>query len=69
MTELREGGGNMEHIDLFDALFFGYTPREAEIIDPQHRMFLECAWHALEDAGYDPDECGGVNRQSSPAPA
>ena len=38
----------------FDAPFFGYTPREAEIIDPQQRVFLECAWEALEDAGYDP---------------
>jgi len=39
---------------LFDASFFGYTPREAELLDPQHRVFLECAWEALEDAGYDP---------------
>ncbi len=38
--------------DLFDASFFGYSPREAEVIDPQQRVFLECAWHALEDAGY-----------------
>jgi acyl transferase domain-containing protein/acyl carrier protein len=40
--------------DCFDAEFFGYAPREALIIDPQHRIFLECAWHALEHAGYDP---------------
>lgn len=39
---------------LFDASFFGYTPREAELLDPQHRVFLECAWEALEHAGYDP---------------
>lgn len=38
----------------FDASFFGYTPREAEFLDPQHRVFLECAWEALEDAGYNP---------------
>jgi acyl transferase domain-containing protein/acyl carrier protein len=38
--------------DFFDADFFGYNPREAEIIDPQQRVFLECAWEALEDAGY-----------------
>lgn len=38
----------------FDADFFGYTPRDAERIDPQHRLFLECAWSALEHAGYDP---------------
>jgi acyl transferase domain-containing protein len=37
---------------LFDAGFFGYTPREAELIDPQHRVFLECVLEALEDAGH-----------------
>jgi len=45
----------LEGVDLFDAGFFGYTPREAQLTDPQHRMFLEIAWEALEDAGYDPD--------------
>jgi phthiocerol/phenolphthiocerol synthesis type-I polyketide synthase E len=38
---------------LFDAPFFSYTPREAEFLDPQQRVFLECTWEALEDAGYD----------------
>ncbi|HKR15458.1 MAG TPA: beta-ketoacyl synthase N-terminal-like domain-containing protein [Pyrinomonadaceae bacterium] len=50
-----KAGGVMDDIDLFDASFFGYTPREAEVLDPQHRHFLECAWEALENAGYDPD--------------
>lgn len=40
--------------EFFDAEFFGVTPRDAELMDPQQRIFLECAWHALEDAGVDP---------------
>lgn len=39
-------------IEQFDADFFGITPREAALLDPQHRLFLESCWHALEDAGY-----------------
>lgn len=39
-------------VEQFDAAFFGFTPREAELLDPQHRLFLECCWHSLEDAGY-----------------
>jgi acyl transferase domain-containing protein len=39
-------------VDMFDAALFGYTPREAELIDPQQRVFLECALEALEDAGH-----------------
>lgn len=46
-------------IDQFDAAFFGVTPREAEIMDPQQRLFLECAWEALESGGYDPDRSPG----------
>ena len=48
-----KAGAQLEDIDLFDASFFGFNPREAEITDPQHRLFLECAWEALEKAGYD----------------
>ena len=52
-------GTVLEGADLFDASFFGYSPREAQIIDPQHRVFLECAWEALEHAGYGA-EPGGI---------
>ncbi|MGC2332314.1 MAG: SDR family NAD(P)-dependent oxidoreductase [Candidatus Acidiferrales bacterium] len=48
-------GTPFERADWFDAEFFGFNPREAEIMDPQHRVFLECAWQALEDAGYGGD--------------
>jgi acyl transferase domain-containing protein/acyl carrier protein len=51
---------SLEGIDQFDAELFGYSPREAEIIDPQHRVFLECAWEALETAGYAPEHCAGA---------
>jgi acyl transferase domain-containing protein len=50
--------GVLPDADLFDATFFGFTPREAEQMDPQHRVFLECAWEALEDAGCDPQRAG-----------
>ena len=49
----------LDDVELFDADFFGFTPREAEVTDPQHRIFLECAWEALEDAGYDPGQFNG----------
>ena len=41
--------------DCFDAGFFGFAPKEAALMDPQHRVFLECAWEALESSGYKPD--------------
>ena len=42
----------------FDAPLFGFSARDAEIVDPQQRVFLECAWEAFEDAGYDPTGSG-----------
>lgn len=47
-----KAGGILEDIENFDAHFFGFTPKEAELTDPQHRFFLECCWEALEHAGY-----------------
>lgn len=46
----------LDDYDKFDAHFFGYTPREASMMDPQQRLFLECCWEAFEDAGYNPHE-------------
>ena len=61
----------LEDADCFDAAFFGYLPKEAALMDPQHRIFLECAYTALENAGYDPDRThlkigvfGGVARNT-----
>ncbi|BBB02296.1 putative polyketide synthase [Actinacidiphila reveromycinica] len=50
----------VEGIDLFDADFFGYRPSEAELLDPQQRLFLECAYHALQQAGCAPREYPGL---------
>ncbi|HUK92178.1 MAG TPA: beta-ketoacyl synthase N-terminal-like domain-containing protein, partial [Blastocatellia bacterium] len=50
--------GVVEDAELFDASFFGFTGTDAEMTDPQQRVFLECAWEALEDAGYDPSRNG-----------
>jgi phthiocerol/phenolphthiocerol synthesis type-I polyketide synthase E len=53
-------GGAIDDYDGFDAEFFGFTPRVAEVLDPQHRVFLECAWEALESAGVEPARPGGA---------
>ncbi len=49
----------LENIEDFDREFFGYTVKEAKLLDPQQRLFLECAWESLEDAGYNPSEYSG----------
>lgn len=49
----------LENADQFDPFFFGLSPNEAKLIDPQHRILLECAWAALEDAGCPPDRFDG----------
>lgn len=66
-----KASGFLDDVEMFDAEFFGYSPREAELIDPQHRIFLECAWEALENAGYSSEQCdaligvfGGVGTNS-----
>jgi acyl transferase domain-containing protein len=50
----------LDDVELFDAGFFGYTPREAELMDPQQRLFLESAYAALENAGIDPSRYEGL---------
>jgi acyl transferase domain-containing protein/acyl carrier protein len=52
--------GVVEGIEYFDSYFFDYSPREAEIMDPQVRIFHECAWEALEDAGYNTSTYDGA---------
>ncbi len=50
----------LKDVEKFDAAFFGYSPKEAEIMDPQQRIFLELSWQALEDAGYVPSAYDGL---------
>ncbi|MDF5726720.1 MAG: SDR family NAD(P)-dependent oxidoreductase [Rhizonema sp. PD38] len=50
----------LSDVELFDASFFGFTPKEAALTDPQYRIFLECAWEAIESAGYDLETYGGA---------
>ena len=63
-SRLREGArAILDDVEQFDAAFFGISPREAELIDPQQRLFLECAWEALEHAGYDPRHASPADRR------
>ncbi len=54
-------GGFLDDVDKFDPLFFKISPREAEGIDPQERLFLECSYEALEDAGYTKEKLSGYD--------
>ncbi|MBY6069268.1 acyltransferase domain-containing protein [Leisingera aquaemixtae] len=49
----------LQGFDVFDAEFFGFSPKEAAILDPQHRKFLEVAWGAMENAGHPPESING----------
>jgi polyketide synthase PksN len=53
-------GGFLTDADKFDAMFFGITPREAELMDPQQRIFTQTVWAAIEDAGHKPSDLAGT---------
>ncbi|MEH2921373.1 type I polyketide synthase [Samsonia erythrinae] len=53
--------GVLNNSDCFDNQFFGYTARDAQLMDPQQRIFLESTWNAIENAGYDPLNCDNEN--------
>ncbi len=59
LTGKRRHGGFLPDEDQFDPLFFRISPTEAAMMDPQQRLFLETAYHALEDSGYAPDSLSG----------
>jgi acyl transferase domain-containing protein len=53
-------GGVLSDVEMFDAQFFGFSPRDAEVLDPQQRLFMECSAECLEEAGYNPDTYSGL---------
>lgn len=58
-------GGFLDDVDKFDASFFNITPKEAEVIDPQERLFLQCATSAIQDAGYTSDKLANHDSDDS----
>jgi acyl transferase domain-containing protein/ubiquinone/menaquinone biosynthesis C-methylase UbiE len=59
-SDFVKAGSVLADVDMFDALFFGFNARDAEMMDPQHRVFLETAWAALENSGYNCDTFPGL---------
>ena len=57
--EYVKSGVVLQDLEMFDAAFFGFSKKDAAIMDPQHRLFLECAWEALENAGHVPETFSG----------
>ncbi|MBL6449561.1 SDR family NAD(P)-dependent oxidoreductase [Fulvivirga sp. 29W222] len=55
-------GGFISDVDKFDPLFFNISPKEAELIDPQERLFIEAAWQTIEDAGYSKEGISAMGR-------
>jgi phthiocerol/phenolphthiocerol synthesis type-I polyketide synthase E len=55
-----KAGSVLDDVEFFDAAFFGFNPRGAAAMDPQHRLFLECVWEAIEAAGYDAERYKGA---------
>ncbi|MGY2288359.1 SDR family NAD(P)-dependent oxidoreductase [Pseudomonas sp. SDO528_S397] len=64
-TTYGQWGGFIDNVDCFDTLFFNISAREAQITDPQERLFLQCAYHLLEDAGYTRATLAATARQYS----
>lgn len=54
-------GGFIKHMEYFDAAFFGVSPQEAKLMDPQQRILLQTVWHALEHSGYNPSSLAGTH--------
>ena len=59
-TTYSKWGGFMKEVDQFDCKFFGISPKEAELMDPQQRIFLETIYHTIDNAGYRPSDFAGT---------